>query len=706
MDVTQPAGYPRGMPLFYRFYPEHAIPADIGVEARRIPGVRWCEFAYKGPFGHFTAPDHAAPILARGLDTLGVRYRWALTVPPGFQGALGATPEQAWAWAGERLRSQVRAGVLDMLRPYQRGAIAQAATRDGLLLYHATAAGKALSLLLLALLRPGPVVYVTLASNTGQFAAEVARFTPLTPYVIRPELTPEERAKAAEREEDRRQRLTARKAAAEARIEKARAQLERAHDRRSRARKDSVRTAATQAAASAAAKVRAAEDVLLEILAEIGEDTPDEAAPAPSSAASLAEYRDACLAAGQRPFVIVGQESLPRWFNAITTTVGCTNLAVDEVHGLKAYRRATYVPAMEAGERGTMVSLGNRAAFIAKLSRWATYRYAGTATLTEDSTVDAWAPLDIVEPDAWGKTATAFRFRYCGAAPTGYEGALEDGPETTRPEELQARLGYCVHVVTKAMVEPFLPKNTRSVTWLGPHAVGPPPPDYGAALLRVGKQGKTAEREVHLWALSHMKDPAAILRILDRLARGQKVIVFCGRRQHVTSLHGKLLAALAAAGMTCDGWAVHGETPPNKRELVRQAFQAHEGPCFLLGTGDAWGTGLNIQRAHYLLNLHLDWSPGRIEQKEGRIHRPGGFDSETEYMFVENSAEAEIAARVFGKTKAIRQIGVDNLGSFREELLGIKNIESVLDRVGSWLATHEENAESDDEEVDGEQRDG
>ena len=42
----------------------------------------------------------------------------------------------------------------------------------------------------------------------------------------------------------------------------------------------------------------------------------------------------------------------------------------------------------------------------------------------------------------------------------------------------------------------------------------------------------------------------------------------------------------------------------------------------LLAT-DAAGEGINLQRAHLLVNYDLPWNPNRLEQRFGRIHRIG-----------------------------------------------------------------------------------
>jgi len=50
----------------------------------------------------------------------------------------------------------------------------------------------------------------------------------------------------------------------------------------------------------------------------------------------------------------------------------------------------------------------------------------------------------------------------------------------------------------------------------------------------------------------------------------------------------------------------------------------HDSFCRVLVLTDAGGVGLNIQRARFLVNFDLPWSPGQLEQRYGRIKRFGG----------------------------------------------------------------------------------
>ena len=58
------------------------------------------------------------------------------------------------------------------------------------------------------------------------------------------------------------------------------------------------------------------------------------------------------------------------------------------------------------------------------------------------------------------------------------------------------------------------------------------------------------------------------------------------------------------------------------RLAIREQFTHNPQVQVLLAT-DAAGEGLNLQRAHLMVNYDLPWNPNRIEQRFGRIHRIG-----------------------------------------------------------------------------------
>src|SRR5688500_15661134 len=67
---------------------------------------------------------------------------------------------------------------------------------------------------------------------------------------------------------------------------------------------------------------------------------------------------------------------------------------------------------------------------------------------------------------------------------------------------------------------------------------------------------------------------------------------------------------------------IHGAMGREERLKVQEAFRNDPHVQVLLAT-DAAGEGINLQRAHLMVNYDLPWNPNRLEQRFGRIHRIG-----------------------------------------------------------------------------------
>ena len=75
----------------------------------------------------------------------------------------------------------------------------------------------------------------------------------------------------------------------------------------------------------------------------------------------------------------------------------------------------------------------------------------------------------------------------------------------------------------------------------------------------------------------------------------------------------------------------------------------------LLAT-DAAGEGINLQRAHLMVNYDLPWNPNRLEQRFGRIHRIG----QTEVchlwnLVAEETREGDVYRKLLEKLEQARQ---------------------------------------------------
>ena len=67
---------------------------------------------------------------------------------------------------------------------------------------------------------------------------------------------------------------------------------------------------------------------------------------------------------------------------------------------------------------------------------------------------------------------------------------------------------------------------------------------------------------------------------------------------------------------------IHGGMGREDRLKAQEAFRHDPHVQVLLAT-DAAGEGINLQRAHLMVNYDLPWNPNRLEQRFGRIHRIG-----------------------------------------------------------------------------------
>src|SRR5688500_14490207 len=67
---------------------------------------------------------------------------------------------------------------------------------------------------------------------------------------------------------------------------------------------------------------------------------------------------------------------------------------------------------------------------------------------------------------------------------------------------------------------------------------------------------------------------------------------------------------------------IHGSMGREERTKAQEAFR-HDPKVQVLLATDAAGEGINLQRAHLMVNYDLPWNPNRIEQRFGRIHRIG-----------------------------------------------------------------------------------
>ncbi|MYD36276.1 MAG: DUF3883 domain-containing protein [Dehalococcoidia bacterium] len=99
----------------------------------------------------------------------------------------------------------------------------------------------------------------------------------------------------------------------------------------------------------------------------------------------------------------------------------------------------------------------------------------------------------------------------------------------------------------------------------------------------------------------------------------EKLVIFTEHRDTLRYLEGRIAALLGQSdAIVC----IHGSMRREDRAKAQQSFSLEPEVRVLLAT-DAAGEGINLQRAHLMVNYDLPWNPNRIEQRFGRIHRIG-----------------------------------------------------------------------------------
>jgi len=99
----------------------------------------------------------------------------------------------------------------------------------------------------------------------------------------------------------------------------------------------------------------------------------------------------------------------------------------------------------------------------------------------------------------------------------------------------------------------------------------------------------------------------------------RKIIIFTEHRDTLNYLVDQIRQLL---GRDDPVVAIHGGVGREGRRAAQELFMQDKDTVVLVAT-DAAGEGLNLQRAHLMVNYDLPWNPNRIEQRFGRIHRIG-----------------------------------------------------------------------------------
>ena len=134
--------------------------------------------------------------------------------------------------------------------------------------------------------------------------------------------------------------------------------------------------------------------------------------------------------------------------------------------------------------------------------------------------------------------------------------------------------------------------------------------------------------------------------------RSDKLVIFTEHRDTLTYLHKSITTVLGRPDAVV---MIHGGMGREDRLKTQEAFRHDPGVNVLVAT-DAAGEGINLQRAHLMVNYDLPWNPNRIEQRFGRIHRIG--QSEVCHLWnlvAGETREGDVYRRLLEKLDQARQ---------------------------------------------------
>lgn len=140
--------------------------------------------------------------------------------------------------------------------------------------------------------------------------------------------------------------------------------------------------------------------------------------------------------------------------------------------------------------------------------------------------------------------------------------------------------------------------------------------------------------------------------MFDAAGHRRKLVLFTEHRDTLNYLTDKIRALIGRPEAVV---VIHGAVGREERRKAEEAFK-HDKEVEILVATDAAGEGINLQRAHLMVNYDLPWNPNRLEQRFGRIHRIG----QTEVchlwnLVAKDTREGEVYRRLLDKLEEERK---------------------------------------------------
>ena len=123
---------------------------------------------------------------------------------------------------------------------------------------------------------------------------------------------------------------------------------------------------------------------------------------------------------------------------------------------------------------------------------------------------------------------------------------------------------------------------------------------------------------------------------------------------------------------------IHGGVARDRRRQIVHAFMNDPEVVVLLANAAA-GEGVNLQRAHLMVNYDLPWNPNRLEQRFGRIHRIGQKEvCHLWNLLAKDTREGDVYIQLLRKLEAAREALGDKVFDVLGQLFSGRSLRELL----------------------------
>lgn len=141
-------------------------------------------------------------------------------------------------------------------------------------------------------------------------------------------------------------------------------------------------------------------------------------------------------------------------------------------------------------------------------------------------------------------------------------------------------------------------------------------------------------------------------QVFDSQGHRRKLVIFTEHKDTLKYLTERITGLLGREDAVV---TITGGMGREERAKAQERF-THDKDVHILIATDAAGEGINLQRAHLMVNYDLPWNPNRLEQRFGRIHRIG----QTEVchlwnLVAEETREGDVFIRLLVKLESERE---------------------------------------------------